>query len=170
MEERICSIRVSDFLENEIPVRAKTYGTSMLPFIRSGDYLVIQPVSAKVLRTGDILAYSYDKKMSVVCHRLVKIDNLRLITKGDTHIKGYEVVLFDNLLGRVSLIERGRIKINLETDFQKALAGKMAWVSLNAPALLYFIAYVIEVFRTPKILLHRMRRFFKEAFSPRISK
>lgn len=165
MDNKICNLRVSDFLKNSIPVKAQIFGSSMLPFIRSGDYLVIQPIAREGLRIGDILAYSHDNKMPIVCHRLVKIENSKLIIKGDTRIRGQERILFDDLLGKVIAIERGSKKIDLETRFQKALAVKLAWISLSAPALLYISAHSIEVVRNPKIFWHKTKRGFKRFFS-----
>lgn len=161
MEDKISTLGARDFFIGDITMRGRIRGTSMLPLVRDGDCVLIKPACEKEIRIGDILAYAYIKDAPVICHRFVIRDNPYLITKGDTHIRGYEKITFENLLGRVVLIERGSKTINLETSFQKGLAVKIAWISFRVPILLYIIAYAIEVFRNPGILLRRIRRAFK---------
>jgi len=162
MEKKAGIIKGRDLLVNDIPVRVKVSGSSMLPLIRNGDYVVVRSVCEKELKIGDILAYTYSKDSPVICHRLVRSEKSYLIAKGDTYVHGYERICFNRLLGRVVLIEHGTAKINLEAGFQKSCAAKIAWLSLRLPVLLYLIAYTIEVLRNPKILLHRVKCVCKE--------
>jgi len=139
-------------LRSNLPIRARTQGSSMLPFIRMGDRVVIRPARVEQIKIGDIIAYSNNGQNNVTCHRLVKKVGLQLVAKGDTHIRGYERISHHSLLGKVVLIERSRYTINLETNFYRLLAFKIAWFSLNFPVLLVVLRYLIEALRAPHLV------------------
>ena len=88
----------------------------MYPLFRKGDSIFIEPIDIKQISVGDIIVCQRGKRM--VAHRLMKkyIDNGRmmLLTKGDTFPEFDEAVYSENLLGKVTVIERRgrRISIN----------------------------------------------------------
>jgi len=154
-------------LKSNITIRIKTQGSSMLPFIRAGDYIVIKHTRYNEVGIGDIIAYSYNGQDAIICHRLVKIKGPFLIAKGDTHIRGNERILSDSFLGKVISVERGKNKINTETRFQRFLSYKIARVSLNFPVLLFITAYFVEALRTPHLVpikLYRIVRQYRTLF------
>ncbi|PIP21096.1 MAG: hypothetical protein COX40_01235 [Candidatus Omnitrophica bacterium CG23_combo_of_CG06-09_8_20_14_all_40_11] len=150
-------------LKSNLPVRVKTHGSSMLPFIRRGDYLVIRPARFEGVKVGDIVAYSNIEQGNIICHRLIKKQDSTLISKGDSHIRCYERISQDSLLGKVIYIERGRNKISLETNFQRFLAHKIAWFSLNLSILLFLLGYLIEASIAPHYVvskvIYKIRRY-----------
>jgi signal peptidase I len=150
-----------DILKQNIPIRLKTRGSSMLPFIRSGDYITIRYIRWEELKIGDIIAYSDNGYNNITCHRLVKIEGSILITKGDSHNQGYERILPNSLLGKLISIEHGRNKLNLEAGFQRFLAFKVAWISLYLPILLLIINYFIKALSAPHLVPIKIIRKIK---------
>lgn len=58
-------------------------GTSMRPFIKTGDYVLIKPCRPAETRIGDILAVKGQNDKLFV-HRLVWRDNCQVVIKGDS--------------------------------------------------------------------------------------
>jgi len=98
-----------DILNNGIDVRIETSGPSMLPFIRTGDKIIIRP--EKKMNIGDIIVFKRDDQM--VCHRVVRVfgkDGIKYYqTRGDTHFSPDEPVTADQILGKVVRIERENV-------------------------------------------------------------
>ena len=88
----------------------------MYPLFKKGDFIFIEPVDIKHVSVGDIIVCRRGRRMAA--HRLIKIcrDSGRkiLVTKGDTFSEFDEPVYSENVLGRITAIERrGRhISIN----------------------------------------------------------
>lgn len=82
-------------------------GSSMMPFIHSGDKIFVSFVAEKSIRIGDILAFVLALDGRVIAHRVVKIADNRLLCKGDNvalHDDGW--ITFEDVLGRVVRVER----------------------------------------------------------------
>jgi len=140
-----------EILKRNIVIRIKINGVSMLPFIRTGDTVIIKPFQLKEAAPGDIVAFSDITHDNIICHRLIKKYNSALIIKADNRLLGYEKVSPDALLGKVILVERDGTIISLETKTQRFLSPKVAWLSFYLSFLLVFITYFIEACRNPKL-------------------
>ena len=120
-------------------LRFKAYGSSMLPLIRDGDLLTIEPVKPWDVKRGDVILYQTEGEKCVV-HRVVKID-LRneqhiLVTKGDASPGSVEELEENRVLGRVVHIHRNERCINLNRN--------VWWIlSRHLPGFLQ-ISYLIE--------------------------
>lgn len=151
-------------------MKIKARGSSMLPFIHTGDYVTIKPVCVGGLEVGDIIVYPDKAQKNIICHRIVKIKDNILITKGDTYLRINEKVFPGSLVGKVVLVERGRRKIGLENMSQKFMASKIAWLSFHLPLLLYIIAYFIEIVREPHRAPYKFMRRIKYMYYKWLSK
>ena len=146
--------------------RAK--GRSMLPLIHEGDILFIEPCSLKGLCIGDIVFYQTHTRYPIV-HRIINEisrdgKNILLI-KGDyTFGKGDEV-LFDDVIGKVTKVKRGKLSINLNK-----LPGRVV-------SLLFFgiACFLMSARRIASRLLRRLysialyRRLRKIIMRPRLA-
>jgi len=104
-----------DILERGKSLRFQARGRSMQPFIRDGDVLEVEPVEAAAVRFADVIFYHVDKAHAVA-HRVIRRslqDGLPVfIARGDAQTGRGEKVSCDQLLGRVSAIERnGKRKV-----------------------------------------------------------
>ena len=101
-----------ELLERGALLRFQAQGSSMHPFIKSGDIIVIEPRNGNSVITGDIIFYRRPDG-SPTAHRLLRIKgrkgNISLITKGDAMKYSDPPVTGAQVMGRVMLIEgRGR--------------------------------------------------------------
>jgi len=102
-------------------VLLKTSGTSMYPFIKSGDLLRVDPLNKYKIKRGDVLAIDKGDSSDAwfYVHRFmgcVKKDGVRMcLTKGDANGRGFDKpVEFSKVVGKLSAIDRDGLIINLE--------------------------------------------------------
>jgi len=86
----------------------------MRPFIRDGDFITVSPVEDFALKTGDVVLY-LGAGNQVIVHRVInkykKERRVTLLIKGDAGFGSAEKVEAQNVLGKVTTIERnGRLK------------------------------------------------------------
>jgi signal peptidase I len=83
----------------------------MLGTFHPGDYLTIEPVPINSIRPGDVVIYrgvNHEGEPGEVVHRVVVAVPGGLLTRGDNNPYADEIlVTADNLLGRVTHVERG---------------------------------------------------------------
>lgn len=113
-----------DILGRGFSVRFKARGGSMRPFIRDGDFLVIEPVNASKLRKGDIVLYRKKSGQAVV-HRLIKISfregKKYFAAEGDFESTGGDFISRQNILGRVVIIENERISFKIDKGWGRSI-------------------------------------------------
>ena len=97
--------------------RFRARGRSMMPFVRPGDVLLVEPVDPARLRTGEIILF-HQRSTSHVVHRLirrVKRDGrLVFIAQGDNSAIADAPILAEQVLGRVVGIEREGRRLRLD--------------------------------------------------------
>jgi hypothetical protein len=85
-------------------------GGSMLGTLRRGDRIPIQPVPLAAIRPGDVVAFRAPNGCGhpeETVHRVMAVTPGGLVTRGDNgHRADNALVTADNLLGRVTCIER----------------------------------------------------------------
>lgn len=85
-------------------VRFKATGFSMLPAIRPGDLLTVRRCGLAELQEGQIALYQREGKL--VAHRLIHLEEDRLITRGDSVRRKDTPIGESDLVGRVVSISR----------------------------------------------------------------
>lgn len=90
-------------------LRFKARGSSMLPFIRSGQVIQVAPVQVVDLRPGDVIFYRIQGG-ELAAHRLLKKQwvegRMLLATRGDSlPVSKVELVETGQILGRVVSVE-----------------------------------------------------------------
>lgn len=81
-------------------------GFSMSPFIRDGDVITISPLSGCSYRIGDIVAFVRPGTGGLCVHRLISTGNNSFLTKGDNAFSDDGCIPAENLLGRVTKVQR----------------------------------------------------------------
>ena len=114
-------------LEAGHPLRFQVRGSSMRPFIRSGDLVEIQPVAADELRPGQVLLCRL-RDGRLVVHRLVRVEPSGLILQGDARLVPDGRLLPDQVLGRMTGLGREGQWLRLDT-FQHAWLARL-WLLL----------------------------------------
>lgn len=106
-----------EVLEKGFPLKIRLFGSSMYPFLKEGEVVIVQRRPWTDLRRGDILLYHRDRRF--IAHRVLKPPKSledSCLCKGDT-LKGVDPpVNLHQYLGRVEGVERGK-KVVLFTQF-----------------------------------------------------
>ena len=131
---------LSDLLRGGTPVRLEVTGHSMSPFIRSGDVVTIEPLSGHRPALGGVVALVPGGRLLV--HRLVGWDHGRALCRGDVATSADAWAAPDDLLGRVTRVERGGRRVRLGLGIERM---PIAW--LSRVGLLRFLARLRERFR-----------------------
>ena len=119
-----------NILQEGYGVLLKTRGDSMVPIIRSGSFIQVDPVQPEDLLLRDIVVYRQGDQ--VVAHRLVakrqQGEKLRLFTRGDAFSwQSREEVSPEQVLGRVTAVRnhRGR-EIRIDAGWGRVLSLVLA--------------------------------------------
>ncbi len=113
-------------------VRLRVFGTSMLPWIRSGDLLHILRTDLDRTCPGEIILFTRDGRLFV--HRVIRKDQRPglpfLVTKGDALPRADAPVTDAEFLGRVISIDRGDRRTDLQAPGQIALGRLLSRLSV----------------------------------------
>jgi hypothetical protein len=105
-------------------LRLKVTGWSMFPAIWPGDILELERAKRYELSQGQIVVFSRDRRLFV--HRIWKTVGSAIVTRGDAMPHTDPVVSDQELLGRVTCIERDGQRIQPRTRLassERVLAG-----------------------------------------------
>ena len=125
---------VTGALRDAGAVYLRALGSSMLPWLLSGDLLFIQRVEVPRVRPGEIVLFARQERLFV--HRVIRKrrrdGQLLLMSKGDALPRADGPVSSAELLGRVVWIERGGRRIDLGSRRQLVLGRVLSSVSLSS--------------------------------------
>lgn len=86
----------------------------MWPFIKDGDVLTVSPLSGRIPGKGDVVAYASPNEKRLRVHRVVDTpQNGGFMIKGDNSDVTDESVPLNDVLGRITKIERGKKTLSL---------------------------------------------------------
>jgi signal peptidase I len=113
------------------PLRIKTRGGSMLPFVRAGDVALVMPTAPTGIGVGDVVCYEAPPGRLFV-HRVIHRARNGFLAKGDA-LACADVIEPAQLLGKVVAIERhGRLK-RLDSRIARGRNRVIAFVSRRLP-------------------------------------
>lgn len=108
-------------------------GSSMLPWLRPGDVVVVRRGSPDMVRCGDVVLFVRGNHLFV--HRLVEkrgCQDAAYLAKGDAHPTPDGFLAEKELLGRVVRIYRGGRRIDLDSPRQLALGLLLSQISARS--------------------------------------
>ena len=122
-------------------LRLPTAGASMFPVLAFGDLITVSGLGGEEPRLGEILLVARGSRLW--CHRLVRADSVdgcrRYWTRGDAHATADEPVTAAQIVGRVLVIERGRVSASrrallllrpvLRPPLMRALLSGRQWLA-----------------------------------------
>ncbi|MBI4128599.1 MAG: signal peptidase I, partial [Parcubacteria group bacterium] len=89
---------LSWYLDTDYPIASITSG-SMWPAFRRGDIVLIQRTERSDLKVGDIVVWQNPDGFTI--HRIVRLENDALVTKGDANFVEDKPVRYDDVVGRI---------------------------------------------------------------------
>ncbi len=133
---------------------------SMLPILRIGDRVLVESVSPENIKFGDIIVFKYFDKL--VVHRIIQKYNdgsKSFLQKGD-NARIAEIVLSENIIGRVTAMQRGTKVISLNFWIWKIynyIQTFISWSSYSQkPENLVLRGITKLLYKKIKMLLNRM--------------
>lgn len=116
----VCSSKEFDSLYQEIKekterLRLQVKGGSMYPFIKSGDWVELEPLQDynTDIRMGDIILFKQEDNLYL--HRVIRKTVKGILTRGDTSTGPDGIIPPENVLAKMVSIQRNGKNINLST-------------------------------------------------------
>lgn len=107
--------------------RFRAKGWSMIPFIRDGDVITVDPISSRPCPLGQVVAFNSSDERGLVVHRIIARTDAGYLIQGDSAMGETDgIVRHDQLLGRVSRVERDGRRVWLGQGPER---GAVAWLS-----------------------------------------
>lgn len=121
----------AEILQNGHALRFQARGGSMVPFIKDGDVVEVQPVEAATIRRGDVVLCR-DGSGRVLVHRVVGVNReagrAALVIQGDALARPDGRIPPGDVLGQVVAVERGGKRFELNGGRWR-MAGQL-WTRL----------------------------------------
>ena len=96
---------LSHKLGTEHPMASIT-SSSMWPALKAGDLVFIEAIAKDELGIGDIIVWQGDGMFTI--HRIVKLDDTTLTTKGDANFENDAPIPYSAVVGRAAMKKSGR--------------------------------------------------------------
>jgi signal peptidase I len=98
-------------------VYVRAWGTSMVPAIRPGDLICLQRAELAEICVGEIAAFVREGRLTIhrVASKNANSPELQLVTRGDRLRRDDPPVPADELIGRVTYIERDGTRVSLSS-------------------------------------------------------
>ncbi len=122
---------------------------SMLPLLRIGDRVLVESVSPENIKFGDIIVFKDLDKL--VVHRVIQKyndGNKSFLQKGD-NARIAEIVMSENIIGRVTAVQRGTKVISLNF-----------WIWKTYNYILTFISWSSYSHKPENLVLRKIAKLF----------
>lgn len=125
-----CTLAAFEGLSAEILKRGKSlrftaHGSSMIPLVRDGDILLIDPVDPNFLHAGDVVLCQLEPGR-VVVHRVISVkrtrDGLDVLIQGDHSSKPDGKINQNQVYGKLVSIDRDGERIAMETPAMRIMS------------------------------------------------
>ncbi len=115
-------------------VKIKAAGRSMFPFIRSGDVVTLSALGGLSPRIGDVVALRVNGSGQLALHRVAAKTHDCCLTRGDNCDEPDGLATKDDLLGRVSAVERNGTAVSLGLGLERRLIAFLSKYGLLSMA------------------------------------
>jgi signal peptidase I len=129
---------MSAVLLNGTPFRFQASGFSMSPFIKDGDVITISRVNVKKVSLGDVVAFINPVNGSLSVHRVVEHKTNAYLIKGDNSAKLDSWVGQEQILGRITHVERSEQTIRFSLGPERFLIALFSRYNFLIPGIQFF--------------------------------
>ncbi|HEX3106797.1 MAG TPA: S24/S26 family peptidase [Terriglobales bacterium] len=102
-ESLVFNLLTNNLISAGYGLRFQAVGRSMLPTIQDGEIVHVKPVTADMLRIGDIVLLRTDEQFKA--HRIIRKRGQGFVTRGDAGVDTDGEIRGDQILGRVTAKE-----------------------------------------------------------------
>lgn len=128
LQNQLFFAEVKKVLDEQKSVRIRVRGNSMLPFIRNNDAALLVPPVAEKIRKGAIVIALTDE-LGYVMHRIVKIENDKIILLGDGNVNQFEHTDRSRVIAIVVRYDRGRHRFSTESLGMRLIG--LLWIYMH---------------------------------------
>ena len=130
-ETKIESAQLADLVrlasEQGFASSFKVVGSSMMPFIHSGDKVCVAPIEKNEIRMGDVLAFVFGEDCHMLIHRVLKLSNEGFLCKGDNQSQnGDGWISYEDVIGKVTEIRRNGKVVKLGLGGERRLIARLS--------------------------------------------
>ena len=109
-------------------VRIRVRGSSMFPFLRDGDEVLLQAPDDNTLRRGAVVV-AFTDEIPVVLHRIAKVEREKITLLGDGNTGQWEHSSKDRIIAKVTRCYRGKRSWRVDSFFSRI--GGLLWLSMH---------------------------------------
>ena len=131
-EGPLCERLVEALLLDGLSVEIRVSGSSMSPFIRPGDLVVLEPPGAQTLGVGDVLAFLRAPGRLAI-HRVVGWSGGALVLRGDGARMADGPIERSAIVGRVRQVRRSESPVKLGLGPERRLIAFLSRIGALAP-------------------------------------
>jgi signal peptidase I len=131
--ENVEPFRILQLMRERGHVTLRVVGGSMGPWLHPGDIITVRHAEPRTIARGNVIVFL--RGGFLITHRVISRlragadGQVRWKTKGDSALQTDPPVLEEELLGRVSSIERAGRSLPLDTPLQTAIGWLLAGIS-----------------------------------------
>jgi signal peptidase I len=114
-------------------VKFRAKGFSMTPFIKDGDVVAVSPLSGRRPGLGDVAVFTHPRTKKLIVHRIVGKSGATYLARGDSNSQTDGWVPGENLLGRVTGVERDGKAVSLGLGPERFLLALLTRFGLLKP-------------------------------------
>ena len=122
-----------DLLAGGKRVRFRAKGFSMMPFIKDGDVVAVSPLSGTRPGFGEVIVFTHPHTKGLVVHRVVGRRGGTYLARGDSNSETDGWVRGEDLLGRVTDVERDGEAVSLGWGPERFLLAFLTRFGLLKP-------------------------------------
>ena len=106
---------LKEVIDRDVEIPLKTFGLSMRPSIRGGEWIVVRRAGAEEIRMGDVVIYQSGPVF--VAHRVIRKrqqdDRICFTVKGDAHLAAEGEIAAEEIVARVVAMKKADKMIDL---------------------------------------------------------
>jgi hypothetical protein len=152
MDRKNLRIGRKDFLEisQEILEKGKQFsfiarGTSMSPFIKEGDSVVVSPLSGP-LSVGDVVLVRSDEGL-ILLHRIIQCLPTGVVTKGDSASEDDGFITAEDVFGKATQVSGSDFNFHLYFPFKYLISRRKVFdkIFLRFPFLKKLLKKILRI-------------------------
>ena len=124
---------IREFLGRGMRVKFCARGFSMSPFIKDGDIVAVSPLLGRRPGVGDVVAFTSPDAKKLIVHRIVGRKGRAYLARGDSNSETDGWVPEEDLLGRVTGVERDGKAVSLGLGPERFLLAFLTRFGLLKP-------------------------------------
>jgi signal peptidase I len=135
--QALAQTAVCDVLSTQGELRLAVVSQSMRPIMRAGDWVLVKASATTPVQTGDIVLLLAGEQL--ISHRVIEIGRDTIQTKGDSAAFADFPVGYEQVLGTIQVVFRGKTTIRLRQPGWRRFSYLVVWLGKLEDGLWHFL-------------------------------